>query len=76
MDGMGMMAWGVLSLLVGLLLIFLFILGVAAAIKWLWKDRSFAASGEGETPLHVLKKRYARGEIGKEEYERVKKDIE
>jgi putative membrane protein len=29
-----------------------------------------------ENALEVLKKRYAKGEIGKEEYERIKKDIQ
>ena len=29
-----------------------------------------------ENPLDVLKKRYARGEISKEEFENVKKDLE
>lgn len=31
--------------------------------------------GQAETPLDVLKKRYARGEITKEEFEQIKKDI-
>jgi len=30
----------------------------------------------GETALNILKKRYAKGEIPKEEYDRMKKDIE
>ncbi|MFZ0391539.1 MAG: SHOCT domain-containing protein [Calditrichia bacterium] len=30
----------------------------------------------GETPLDVLKKRYARGEITREQYEQMRKDIE
>jgi putative membrane protein len=29
-----------------------------------------------ETPLNILKKRYALGEITKEEYERMKRDLE
>ena len=29
-----------------------------------------------ETPLEVLKKRYARGEIAKDEFQRIKKDLE
>ncbi len=31
---------------------------------------------QAETHLDILKKRYARGEITKEEYDRIKKDLE
>ena len=30
----------------------------------------------GETPLDILKKRYAKGGIAKDEFERMKKDLE
>jgi len=35
MDGMGMMTWGIFSFLLGLLLIFLFVVLVVAAVQWL-----------------------------------------
>lgn len=31
--------------------------------------------GRGETPLDILKRRYARGEITKEEFENMRNDI-
>jgi putative membrane protein len=34
------------------------------------------SNNSGETPLDILKKRYARGEISKEQYEQMKKDLE
>jgi putative membrane protein len=33
------------------------------------------SGGSGETPLEILKKRYARGEITKEDYDRMKRDL-
>lgn len=51
----------------------LIIAGIVMLIGWLRK-REFA--GRGETPLDILKKRYALGEIGKDEFDRMKKDLE
>ncbi len=74
MDGMGMMIWGVFSFLLGLLLILIFVVVVVAAVKWLWDRKSPFVMRENA--LDILKKRYANGEINKEEYERIKKEIE
>lgn len=47
--------------------------GIVILIGWLRK-RDFVS--RGETPLDMLKKRYALGEIGKDEFERMKKDLD
>lgn len=38
--------------------------------------RNSGGSADKETPMEILKKRYARGEIEEEEYERRKKELE
>lgn len=47
----------------------LVIIGVLLLVKWLQKQNT------NETALEILKKRYARGEIDKETFERMKKEI-
>ena len=34
-----------------------------------------AGRSTSETPLDILKKRYAKGEISKEDYEKIRKDL-
>ena len=48
------------------------IAGVVALIKWLGSS----STQRGETSLAILKARYARGEIGKEEYERMRRELQ
>lgn len=50
----------------------LLILGVIALIRYLYKPGS---SKEGKSPLDILKERYARGEINKNEFEEMRKDL-
>lgn len=69
MDGMGMMGmmvWGLLSMLLGLVILFLFILAAAYGVKWVWGQRPSTTTGRGESALDILKTRYARGEINRE----------
>lgn len=52
---------------------------VVAIVYFLLQRGKSDSSGEAftqETPLEILKKRYAKGEITKEEFERMKDEIE
>ena len=51
----------------------LIIFGVVYLIRLLTRDKE--EKQQHESPLDILKKRYARGEITKEEYEKVKSDL-
>ena len=62
------------GMFMGMLLI---VILVVAAIFWFAREaKSKTNSVSGETPLDILKKRYAGGEITKDEFDRVKKDLE
>lgn len=54
------------------------IAGVVFLIRWLITsaDQRVRGTAPGESALEVLKKRYARGEIDKKEFEEKKKDLE
>ena len=68
--GMGIgMGWG---WIIGLVVLVLIVLLVVRSIGPNTEGNSPAA---GESALDVLKKRYARGEIDKEEFEEKKKDL-
>jgi putative membrane protein len=64
--------------LVILCLILTFIV-VVVLLVWLWFTRIgipiTSAVTRRETPLEVLKARYARGEITKEQFEQMKEDL-
>ncbi|MGA7180131.1 MAG: SHOCT domain-containing protein [Thiobacillaceae bacterium] len=61
-----MLLWGVL--IVG---------GVVMLVKWLGGSSSNPSSSiRDRTALDILKERYARGELKREEFEQMKRDIE
>ncbi len=49
---------------------------VAYALGWRPQFLQTGSAPTGETPLEVLKARYARGEINREEYEQMRRDLE
>jgi len=57
------------SVIIGLCVYFIF------SRRWATKPWEPGHGPEGETALDILKKRYAKGEISKDEFERMKRDI-
>ena len=57
-----------------MLLGMLLIAGVVLLAVWVSRQ-SGAGRGKEETPVGILKKRYARGEIDKEEFEQKKREL-
>lgn len=53
----------------------LVIAGMIFFVRWLMVSARGREMQSGETPLDILRKRYAKGEINQEEFERMKKDI-
>ena len=79
----GMMRWGGFGYGMGLIgwlfmLVFwiLLIVGLVLVIRWLWEQGRRSPGGQlAEPPLDILKRRYARGEISKEEFDRMRQDL-
>ena len=62
-----------------LMMLFAFIFFLRSGFRPPWmqgSDRDNNKSTELESPLDLLKRRYAKGEISKEEFEQMKKDLE
>jgi putative membrane protein len=76
--GGGMMWFGLLMMLFGLLVFAgIILLAVWAIARFAGgeRQRSSTTSGWSEDPLTILQRRYARGEITRDEYERVRADL-
>ncbi|TAK10430.1 MAG: SHOCT domain-containing protein [Candidatus Manganitrophaceae bacterium] len=71
MMGPGMGLWMTFNLLFWLLLT----VGIVLLAVWAVDAIRRTRERESELPLEILKKRYARGEISKEEYEAKKQDL-
>ncbi len=80
--GPGMMGWGHHGMGgLGMILVVAFwiavIVGIVFLVRWAVKSIGSGShkSNTEDSPLEILKKRYARGEIKKEEFEGMKKDL-
>jgi len=77
MDGMGTFGWGMGFGWIFMLLFWaLIILGLVAIAKWLMGNTGNTGSSAPKTAQQILKERYARGEIDRQEFEQKKRDLE
>ena len=60
----------------GLIFILVLIGAVAYAAGWRPQFNQTGPAPSSQTPLEILKARYARGEIDREEYEQMRRDLE
>ncbi len=75
MWGNGYWGMGVGWIFMALILV-LVILGVVAMMRWLGLGGSGHREAPRQTPLEILRERYARGEIDREEYEQKRRDLQ
>lgn len=73
----GNMGWGGWLIGVPFMILFwgLLILGIVALVRYLGHPSPSAGQRHEETPLDILKRRYAQSEINKEEFEQKKRDL-
>lgn len=74
--GSGMWIFPMIMMVIMLIVVFGLFRRRGLKPPWLrGNDKHHSGSPGTETPLEIIKKRYASGEITKEEFEQMKKDI-
>ena len=76
----GAMMGGFWPFLIWRIVMWIVVLGVIGVIVWLivrtQKQQGSRGGLQGESPLDIVKRRYARGEITREEFENLKRDLQ
>lgn len=69
-------AWPLLALWILVKLAFwaLILTGLVLLVRWLWRETSHRATPDNA--LEILKVRYARGELSRQEFEAVRRDLQ
>lgn len=77
--GPWMMGWGIVGWIMPIMMVIFWvaiIIAVIVLVRWAMKSGTIGHGiGKDESALDILQKRYARGEISREEFEAIKKDI-
>ncbi len=77
-SGWWMFPFGMPILLVVVLVAVLYLIfggGAYGPHRWRDSGRHSSNAGDSESAIEILKKRYAKGEIKREEFEQMKKDL-
>ncbi|MBI4525587.1 MAG: SHOCT domain-containing protein [Deltaproteobacteria bacterium] len=67
--------WGPIGIAMGMLMLLFWgavIVGIVLGIRWLISQ---GKTSQSDSALEILRQRYARGEISKEEFEAKKRDL-
>jgi putative membrane protein len=64
--------WGLVMMLMMLIFWVLVIVGIVVSIRWLVRQ---GRRGPSDPALEILRERYAKGEINKEEFEAKRRDL-
>jgi len=79
MWGWPMMGFGGIGMIFGFIFFIAIIIGVVLLIVWLVRRTGLTdfsiSDKQGSRSLDILKERYARGELTKEQYENIKKEL-
>lgn len=73
--GPGMWGWRMMGFMSPFMMIAFWIVIIVVIILLVRWVKSSTGHVQGESALDILKKRYAKGEISKEEFENIKKDL-
>jgi putative membrane protein len=71
----GMWIFPMLMFIVMIIILFVIFRRGVCRPPWWGPEGHYREGGEADSALEILKKRYAKGEITKEEFEQMKKDI-
>jgi uncharacterized membrane protein len=74
----GALLCGVWAFFIWRIVIWIVILGIIGVVIWLvvrTQGQHGVRSGQEETPLEIVRRRYARGEVSREEFENLKRDL-
>jgi putative membrane protein len=73
--GPGMWGWRMMGFMGPFMMIIFWIVTVVVIVLIVRWIKNSTGHVQGESALDILKKRYAKGEISKEEFENMKKDV-